>query len=87
MMCTNSKWDGYEPMLITIGPGHSPNTARHAMQLWYLQTSYECMGMGEVAVPVEEYLNVKGLELMETEAGDISVVQPDPASIEGAIIK
>lgn len=87
MMCTNSRWNGYEPVLVTISHDDGPNTARHALRLFMLHNTHACMGMGLVVVPVEQYLNVEGLELMETEAGDIDVVLPDPASIEGVIIK
>jgi len=86
MMCTNSKWDGYEPVLVTI-KHDKPNTARYATRQFLYHNTHACMGMGLVVVPIEQYLDVEGLELMETEAGDIDVVLPDPASIEGVLIK
>ena len=93
MLVTNSKWDGYEPRLVTIRSEYE-NSERGAVQQFMRDDRMSCLGVGGIAIPYEQYQDVKPAEKTfsraeepEEDPEDIGVVQPDPASIEGAIIK
>ena len=91
MLVTNSNWDGYEPRLVTVRSEYENNAigAEHQFSRDDLMSAWT----GE-PIPYEQYQDVKPAKVTfsraeepEEDPEDIGVVQPDPASIEGAIIK
>ncbi len=93
VLVTNSNWDGYEPRLVTIRSGYE-NSERGAVQQFLRDDRMACLGVGGIAIPYEQYQDVKPAKVTfsraeepEEDPEDIGVVQPDPASIEGVIIK